>query len=114
MKKITFLITGLVFSGALLAQEKINNDTEVIQGTFNGISKPLSELPDAELVEHSYEMKESDDRKHRVPQIFNFTAEKDGAAYGNDPNSIQTTMGNRTPLAPIVSFAGQGSGGSYP
>lgn len=113
MKKITFLITGLAFSGVLLAQEKINNGTEVIQSTFNGISKPLSELPDAEIIEHSYEMKESADRKNRVPQIFDFTVEKDGAAYGNDPNSIQTKMGNRMVLAPIVSFAGQ-SGNGYP
>ncbi|MBN8696878.1 MAG: T9SS type A sorting domain-containing protein [Bacteroidetes bacterium] len=114
MKKATFLIAGLIITQGLWAQEQMSSESQVIYGVYNGISKPMRDLPDFEgEKEHLYEMTESKDKVHRQPQIFQFTAEKDGAAYGNDPNSIQKSMGTRAMLPTISSFAGQ-NGGGYP
>jgi len=117
MKKATFLIAGVVIATGLFAQNTPENkDNIVIQCSQFGISKPLSELFETEPYEDNlqpYEKKESGDRTHRTPQTFLFTAEKDGAAYGNDPSTIQDKMGNRMPVTVLQNWAGQ-NGGGYP
>ncbi len=120
MKKATFLIGSVMFSLGLMAQTQNPNqlvitmpDGEVITSTFNGISKPLSELPDFEEKMFIHEMEESKDREHRTPVKFDFTEEKDGPAYGNDINTIQKQMGTRMMIPTLSSFAGQ-NGGGYP
>lgn len=120
MKKATFLIGGIIISMGLFAQNQNPNtvvftmpDGEVITSTYNGISKPLKDLPDFDEKLFIHEMEESKDREHRVPAMFDFTAEKDGPAYGNDPSTIQKTMGTRAMVPTLSSFAGQ-NGGGYP
>lgn len=119
MKKATFLIASFVSMGLYAQNQNPNQlvltmpDGEVITSTFNGISKPLKDLPDFIEKDYIHEMEESKDREHRVPRIFDYTAEKDGPAYGNDPSTIQRTMGTRAMVPTLASFAGQ-NGGGYP
>jgi len=114
MKKATLLISSIIIGGALYAQnETNNNESSFVVPSHFSVSKPLSDLPDFEEKEFIYEMKESKDREKRVIQTFQYTAEKDGAAYGNDPNTIQKSMGTRAMVPTIASFAGQ-NGGGYP
>lgn len=76
------------------------------------ITKPLSELakmyPVDENAIHPKAAKESKDRKHRKPHTFEKTV-ADGPEYGNDPSTLQTTMGevSGSMKAPIMNFAGQ-------
>jgi hypothetical protein len=114
MKKATFLIAGLIICNGLSAQTETNNESQVIYGVFNGISKPLRDLPDFEdEKDYIHEMTESKDKVHRQAQTFLYSAEKDGPAYGNDPSTIQKQMGSRAMLPTLSSFAGQ-NGGGYP
>jgi len=116
MKKATFLIAGFIICNGLFAQNQTNNESQVIIGEFNGISKPLRDLPDYEdEKDYIHEMTESKDKQisHRLPQTFLFTEEKDGAAYGNDQSTIQKQMGSRMMVPTLSSFAGQ-NGGGYP
>jgi len=55
--------------------------------------------------------KERQDKSHRLAQKYLFTAE-DGPEYGNDPASMQTDMGTRSPLDVITSWNGQTGGWS--
>ncbi len=116
MKKATFLIAGFIICNGLFAQNQTNNESQVIIGEFNGVSKPLKDLPDFEgEKDYIHEMTESKDKQisHRLPQTFLFTEEKDGPAYGNDQNTIQKQMGSRMMVPTLSSFAGQ-NGGGYP
>ncbi len=117
MKKSTLLIASIIIGNGLFAQETQSNPNgDVIQGIFNGISKPLSDLFETEPYDDNlqpYELKESADRTHRKPQIFVYTAEKDGPAYSTEKSSIQTQMGNRAPVTILTEWAGQ-NGGGYP
>jgi hypothetical protein len=114
MKKATFLIAGLIICNGLSAQTETNSESQVIYGVFNGISKPLRDLPDFEdEKDYIHEMTESKDKVHRQAQTFLYSAEKDGPAYGNDPSTIQKQMGSRAMLPTLSSFAGQ-NGGGYP
>ncbi|MCW3105056.1 MAG: hypothetical protein JWO09_3496 [Bacteroidetes bacterium] len=112
MKKI-LLLCGVFSSAMLAAQTAANSASEVLYPVDFHISRPLSELPDFEETENLYEKEETKDREHRPTPNFDFTYEKDGAAYGNDASSIQSKQGDRSPATPIASFAGQ-SGGGYP
>ncbi len=115
MKKATFLISGMIITSGLFAQQD-QSQSGFVQCSQFGISKPLSEIIEAEPYDDNlqpYEKKESGDRDHRTPQIFVYTAEKDGPAYGTDPNTVQTKMGNRAPVTILTEWAGQ-NGGGYP
>jgi hypothetical protein len=111
MKKVTLLVSGVFAYSFAFSQAERN--VEVLTPIEFHISGPLSDLPDAEETDKLYEKNEVEDRMHRAPTKFDFSVEKDGAAYGNDESTIQRSMGTKTPLAPIASFAGQ-SGGGYP
>ena len=112
MKKATLIISGL-FACSFAYSQGTTPQSEVLYPTEFHISKPLSELPDYEETDKLYEKKEVEDRLHRAPTTFDFSVEKDGAAYDNDQSSIQKTMGTKSPMPPISSFAGQ-SGSGYP
>lgn len=112
MKKI-LLLCGVFATAFANAQSQATSGSEVLYPIDFHISRPLSELPDFEGSDNMYEQKETKDREQRVKPHFDFSVEKDGPAYGNDESSIQKTQGNKTPMAPISSFAGQ-NGGGYP
>ena len=111
MKKTTLIVSGLV--AYTLAFGQGTPQSEVLYPTEFHISQPLSDLPNYEETDKLYEKNEVEDRMHRAPTTFDFSVEKDGAAYGNDQSSIQKSMGNKSPMATISSYAGQ-SGSSYP
>jgi hypothetical protein len=116
MKKATLLF-AITFVGLnVFSQNKQNNDkAEVLYPTSFGISKPLSELfSNGEEDEESttIERKESEDREHRKPQVFKYTA-ADGPEYGEDPNVRQTMMGDRPSPGTKANWQGQ-SGNGYP
>lgn len=113
MKKSTLLVSGLFACSYAFGQGAATPQSEVLYPTEFHISKPLSEFPDFEDKEYTTEMEEREDRGRRAPSNFDYSVEKDGAAYDNDQTTIQKSMGSRTPLPPIASFAGQ-NGGGYP
>ena len=117
MKKVTLIITCLFGMSTLFAQtSKNNDDSGFITCSEFHITKPLSEIFANYTVpkkKHNRE-EEQEDRDNNIPQKFLKSAEKDGAAYGNDPATMQTTMGTTPGRAPIHNFAGQSNGQSYP
>lgn len=117
MKKTTFLVSGFFAMGSLFAQNGTPSDVTVIPCSEFHITKPLRELAaeykvSDEVDTYDEDLKESADRLNRAPQVFKYSV-KDGPEYGNDANSMQRTMGTRTPMAPLVNWAGQ-SGSGYP
>ncbi|HYG53541.1 MAG TPA: hypothetical protein VD905_21785, partial [Flavobacteriales bacterium] len=59
-------------------------------------------------------IEESKDRKKRKPQHFEFSVEKNGDAFGNDPKIIQRDNGTHQAKAPILNIAGQTVSGFRP
>jgi PKD repeat protein len=123
MKKITLILSGVLALGSLFAQkgalnEVVNSNTVVIPCSEFHITRPLIEIaaenPVDENAPHPKAWKESPDRKKRKPHDFPFTVDKDGAAYGNDPATIQNEMGSVPNKAPIMNFAGQTAAGFRP
>ena len=112
MKKATLIVSGL-FACSFAFGQGTTPQSEVLYPTDFHISKPISEFPDFEEKEYTTEMDEREDRMHRAPTTFDFSVEKDGAAYDNDQSNIQRVQGSRTPMPAIASFAGQ-NGGGYP
>lgn len=116
MKKTTLLFSGLLAAGASFGQSvQDDGKVEVLTPIEFHITKPLSELADKAPFNDNIgnvDRKNSEDREHREPQVFKYTA-ADGAEYGNDPQSIQKTMGTKAPAAPLTSWAGL-SGSGYP
>lgn len=122
MKKYSLLL-GALFVWCVVFSQKItspnNAPTTVITCSDFHISKPLAELS----AEHPFvvkkmkeKMEESSDRGHRIPQTFVHSAEENPTLYGNDPNSIQTEMGERNNAnkAPIKNWPGQTASGFRP
>jgi hypothetical protein len=104
MKKIILSTIGLIFLGSsqiLYGQ----SESGVIQCDSYSLSRPLSELIAEEQANIKKNEKraqktrlkdlESKDKKHREPQKFIYSEEKDGAAYGTDPALIQSVDGTR-------------------
>jgi PKD repeat protein len=123
MKKITLILSGLIAITSLFAQKNpigqvVSSNTVVIPCSDFHITRPLSELaaenPVDESAPHPKSWKESPDRKKRKPHNYPFTVEKDGAAYGNDPSSIQQEMGTVSNKAPIMNFLGGNAAGFRP
>lgn len=112
MKKI-LLLSGVFAASFLNAQNAASSGNDVLYPVDFHISKPLSELPDFEGTDNLYEKDETKDRESRPVPHFDFSVEKDGPAYGNDPSSIQTKFGTTPNNGLKASFAGQ-SGGGYP
>ena len=118
MKKINLIICFLAVSYALIAQNNIdNNKTGVIVASDFRITRPIRDIFTENPVDESKfgkaEKKESEDRKHRIPQKFPLTVE-DGLEYGNDPASLQTDKGVEPGRAPITNWAGQTASGFRP
>lgn len=118
MKKITLIAATLFAAGNILAQaEKTIPQSGFVTCTEFHITKPLREI----AAEHPLDKsklkanEESVDRKCNHPQQFKYSADKDGAAYGNDPKAMQTTMGTVPhERAPLVNWTGQSAAGFYP
>ena len=81
-----------------------------------GITRPLSEIFAENPVREELivKPKTSGDRKIRKPQFFEFSSEKDGPAYGNDPSSVQTRMGVIKGAQTRANWAGQTASGFRP
>lgn len=113
MKKITLLMTGILAVSVICAQDsQTDNQVRVIYPSEFKISKPLTEISEVDPIEEKSNFV-SRDKEHRTPQVFKYSV-KDGAEYGNDPNSIQTVMGNKQVAAPLTNWLGQNGGGSCP
>jgi PKD repeat protein len=124
MKKCTLLL-GILLLCSVVFSQKITppkaDPTLVITCTDFHITKPLSELskefPFVEPKQDKWErIRESADRKNRVPQKFVHSAEENQELYGNDPASIQDKMGgvSNNNKAPIKNWPGQGAAGFRP
>lgn len=122
MKKYSLLL-GVMFAWFVVFSQKTtspnNTPATVITCSDFHISKPLAELS----AEHPFvvkkmkeKMEESSDRGHRTPQTFVHSVEENPLLYGNDPNTMQTTMGDRTNAtkAPIKNWPGQTASGFRP
>ncbi|MFL5762959.1 MAG: PKD domain-containing protein [Bacteroidia bacterium] len=124
MKKVLLLSAAMLTGIATYSQkekEEMNTQTGVITCDHFGITRPLRELAaehpmtEERLNELRREnIRESKDRDKREPQKFKFSAEKDGAAYGNDPSFIQNKPGTEPNKAPIMNIAGQNATGFRP
>ena len=124
MKKYSLLL-GCLMLWCFVYSQKVtspnNGPTTVITCSDFHITKPLSELakenPYKEKKKEKWEEREeSFDRMYRAPQTFEHTADEDPTLYGNDPNSIQTQMGDRNNAnkAPIKNWPGQTATGFRP
>jgi hypothetical protein len=103
MNRILLSTIGLITLGySQLSYSQ--NESGVIQCDSYSLSRPLSELIAEEQATKKNEKRafktrlkdlESKDKKHREPQKFIYSEEKDGAAYGTDPALIQSVDGTR-------------------
>jgi hypothetical protein len=115
MKKIILLFTGLLMTSGLYAQQKvaINGPVKVITASKFQVTRPLNTIFTQDQIDKMdfKGAKEMPDREHRIAQKFLFSV-ADGPQYGNEPASIQRTMGTRQPKAVITSWEGQDGGAS--
>ncbi|MEY3237215.1 MAG: hypothetical protein RI883_1316 [Bacteroidota bacterium] len=118
MKKILFSAIGLILLGSSQITYS-QNESGAIQCESYSLSRPLSELVAEEQASNKKNEKrlqktrlkdlESKDKKHREPQKFLYSEEKDGAAYGTDPSLIQTINGTRPGPDMRLNINGQNS-----
>ena len=104
MNKILLSAIGLIFIGSSQFSYA-QNESGVIQCESYTLSRPLSELiaeEQASIKKNKRKIQktrlkelESKDKKHREPQKFIYSEEKDGSVYGTDPSLIQTLDGTR-------------------
>lgn len=125
MKRITFLIVGVIFSGSIqMVAAQTNEESGVIYCESHGISRPLSELAEEDPINlkklerqnlRKMDDKEwvSKDKKYRKPNDYVFTVENGGLAYGNDSSLLQTSFGSRPAPTTKVNVNGVNNG-SYP
>ncbi|REK49829.1 MAG: hypothetical protein DWQ48_06850 [Bacteroidetes bacterium] len=113
---LLFLLTILFYCAEIFAQQNPVTKSEgyIVPIEFK-VTRPLIELAKEFPVDENKPHKkgESKDKKHRVPQKFEFTGE-DGPEYGNDPEKIQSEMGGIPGRAPIANWAGQTATGFRP
>src|SRR3989344_2813130 len=119
MKKATLILSSLFVVSAVCAQNVAGDDkVEMLKLEHFGISKPLTEIADIlPAVDENMvdsEKEHSKDREKRQPQVFQFSEEKDGPAYGTDAVTTQRTQGTRTPMPPIANWIAQSGGGCPP
>ncbi len=122
MKQHILPVLAFLTVNAIFAQQKlpasgpgvIDGKTVVVTATEFHETQALNTMYSQEQIDKMKfeEGKEMDDRKHRKPQTFKFKS-SDGAQYGNDPSTIQTTMGTREPVAVKTKWNGQ-NGNSDP
>jgi hypothetical protein len=118
MLKRYFFLFAMLSVSALNAQNDLqnaNSETGYIVADEFHITRPLREIfADQSQFEKIEKEGESQDRKIREPQKFPLTVEKDGAAYGNDPASIQRDGGKTDAGQTRVNWAGQTASGFRP
>ncbi len=114
MKKVFLLLLGFSVFECAYAQQN-GGESGVIVATGFSITRPLSEIFAEHPVDENklYEKHESEDRMNRQPQKFRRTV-ADGAAYGNDPASIQDRMGDVKGGETRANWAGQTASGFRP
>ena len=114
MKKILFLISGILSAGVLYSQTNGDDGTvTMIPCTGFEITKPLREL----AKEHPYvpvtdtkDKKEAEDRQMRIPYLYVSNPEVEQV---DELSFRQTTPGTKQMLTPLVGWNGL-SGASYP
>lgn len=112
-KSYTLLVSFMFVLLGLNAQDHAGGG--VITASEFHLTRPLREIFAENPVDESmpHVKGESPDKTHRIPQSFPFTV-KDGPQYGNEPGSIQQTMGN-VPSQPVkVNWLGQTASGFRP
>ena len=118
MKKATLIIAGIFVISSIFAQRTNDKKSEsgFVQCSEFHETKPLRELfpNSAEEEKTAFVEREIEDRDGNIPQQFPKTVEHDGPVYGNDPTTIQSTMGSIHNRAPIHSWAGQAATGFFP
>ncbi len=79
------------------------------------VTRPIRDIFAEQPVDENkvYTKKESEDRKYRRAQQFEFSV-KDGPKYGNDENSVQKEMGTLPPLPLKANWIGQTASGFRP
>lgn len=100
MKNILPFLFFLFGANQLYAQQvsipdDLNSGTAIVEhATKFEITQPLNKIFSQDEIDQMdfKEAKEMPDREHRITQKFLFTP-NDGAQYGNDPSSIQSSMG---------------------
>lgn len=119
MKKITLVLFVLLFTSKIYAQEQnvpqpVDAQITVSKAIWFKETQSLNMLFSEKQVEDIQQEieREKAERSRRKAQVFKYTA-ADGAQYGNDPATMQTTMGTRQPLAPKTKWNGL-SGSSQP
>ena len=120
MKNILPFLFFLFGANQLYAQQvsipdDLNSGTAIVEhATKFEITQPLNKIFSQEEIDQMdfKEAKEMPDREHRITQKFLFTP-NDGAQYGNDPSSIQSSMGKGKTPTVIKSWNGL-NGGSMP
>jgi hypothetical protein len=118
MKRIyllSFLLLAVCSLSWAQRADESNESTFVVATQF-GVTRPLSEIFAENPVKEELiiKPKTSGDRKIRKPQFFEFSAEKDGPAYGNDPKTTQTRMGVIKGTQVRANWAGQTASGFRP
>ena len=119
MKKTSLLIFCLLMINGMFAQQKSSGNfpkeiptkiTVTTASEFHVTQSPNLLFDQKEMDKiNSESAKQMTDRDHRKAQVFKFSAAND-PKYGNDPATIQKTMGTRTPLAVIKKWVGISSG----
>ena len=123
MKKIILLTLTLLFSLVAFSQEVVksgeNNSysnlkwdtgSKVIPCSSFGITIPVRDMPDLtlpDILAKEYPFKEYPDKRDMPVQTFEFSVEKDGPKYGNDPSIVQTSHGKTPSKAPLQNWDGQ-------
>jgi len=114
MNKTTTLLISLLFSlfiGTSQAQKISVNPTEVVNGTYYGVSKPLRDLPPMTLEEYqSIEKKSLEKQFNESLKYRSYPFESTALPKGDDP-AWQKEMGKSIHVgrSPIVNFNGQNS-----
>jgi len=113
MNKIICTIVCLAFFasfGVIKAQDIPVNPTEVVTGTYYGLSKPLRDLPPMTAEEYKAIEKRAEEKQFNESMKYkSFPFESTALPKGNDP-VWQNFMGNsNVGRTTIVNFAGQNS-----
>ncbi len=113
MKKATTILFTLFFCisfGAIQSQDIPVNPTEIVTGTYYGISRPLRDIPPMSRQEYlSIEKKAEEKQFNESLKYRNYPFESTALPKGNDP-AWQNFMGDSKAFrSPIVNFNGANS-----
>jgi len=104
--------------GSNMSNLQWNTESTVIKCSNFGITKPVREMksldPQTIIDNNDYPFREAPDKRDMPVQTFEFSVEKDGAQYGNDPSIIQTKQTTTKSRAPLQSWDGYVNAGGRP